>query len=42
LLIALPKADAPRLVAELQAVGITAATIVGHATPRQGSLVKLV
>jgi len=41
LLIALPRADAPRLVAELQASGVTAATIVGHATPYQGTRVKL-
>ena len=42
LLIALPRADAPRLVAELHASGVTAATIVGHATPYQGTRVKLV
>ena len=41
LLIALPRADAPRLVAELHASGVTAATIVGHATSYQGTLVKL-
>ena len=41
LLIALPRADAPRLVAELHASGVTAATIVGHATPYQGTRVKL-
>ena len=42
LLIALPQADAPRLVAELHAGGVTAATIVGHAADRQGPRVKLV
>jgi len=41
LLIALPRADAPRLVAELHASGISAATIVGHATSYQGTRVKL-
>ena len=41
LLIALPRADAPRLVAELHASGVTAATIVGHATSYQGTRVKL-
>jgi selenide, water dikinase len=41
LLIALPMADAPRLVAELHAGGVTAATIVGHAIARQGARVKL-
>ena len=42
LLIALPKADAPRLVAELHAGGVSAATIVGHATDHQGTKVRLV
>ena len=42
LLIAVPHADASRLVAELHAGGVTAATIVGHATSRQGAWVKLV
>jgi selenide,water dikinase len=41
LLIALPKAYAPRLVAELHAGGVTAAAIVGHAIARQGARVKL-
>jgi len=41
LLIALPRADAPRLVAELRASGVSAATIVGHATSYQGTRVKL-
>ena len=41
LLIALPRADAPRLVAELHASGVSAATIVGHATSYQGTRVKL-
>ena len=42
LLIALPQADAPRLVDELHAGGVTAATIVGHAVDRHGPRVKLV
>jgi selenide,water dikinase len=42
LLIAVPHDDASRLVAELHAGGVTAATIVGHATSRRGPLVKLV
>jgi selenide,water dikinase len=42
LLIALPQADAPRLVAEMHAGGVTAATIVGHASEHQGPRVKLV
>jgi selenide,water dikinase len=42
LLIALPQADAPRLLTELQAGGVAASTIVGHAIPYQGTRVKLV
>ena len=42
LLIALPRADAPRLVAELQAGGIPAASIVGHAIEREGARVRLI
>jgi selenide,water dikinase len=42
LLIALPKDDAPRLVAELHANGVPAATTIGHATARQGARVRLV
>ena len=42
LLIALPKEDAPRLVAELHTNGVTAATTIGHATARQGASVRLV
>jgi len=42
LLIALPSADAPRLVAELHASGVTAATIVGYATARRAPRVQLV
>jgi len=41
LLIALSEADAPRLVAELHASGVTAATIVGHAVPYRGTRVQL-
>ena len=41
LLIALPRADAPRLVAELHASGVSASTIVGHATSYEGTRVKL-
>jgi len=41
LLIALPQADAPRLVSELQASGVTAATIVGYAVPHRGPRVQL-
>jgi selenide,water dikinase len=41
LLIALPKAEAPRLVAELQAGGVTASTIVGYAVPYRGTRVQL-
>jgi len=42
LLIALPRDDAPRLVAELQASGVTAAAIIGHAIDRQDVRVRLV
>jgi selenide,water dikinase len=42
LLIALPQADAPRLVAALHAGGVPAATVVGHATKMQGTRVRLV
>ena len=42
LLIALPQEDAPRLVAELHAGGVSAATVVGHATELQGTRVRLV
>jgi len=42
LLIALPQADAPRLVADLQANGVTAASIVGRATARRGPRVMFV
>jgi selenide, water dikinase len=42
LLIAVPQSEAPRLVAELHAGGVCAATVVGHATERQGIRVKLV
>jgi len=41
LLIALPKEDAPRLVAELHAAGVSAATIIGYAA-RQRAAVTLV
>jgi selenide,water dikinase len=42
LLIALPQGDAPRLVAELRAGGVPAATIVGSVTARQASMVRLI
>jgi selenide,water dikinase len=42
LLIALPRADAPRLVEELRANGVAAATVVGSAMPREGPMVRLV
>jgi selenide,water dikinase len=42
LLIALPKAEAPRLVDELQQGGVTASAIVGHAVPHAGTRVQLV
>ena len=42
LLIAVPADDAPLLVQELRANGVSAATIVGHATPRQTAAVRLV
>ena len=42
LLIALPEARAAETVAELHSKGITAATIVGHATARQDVSVRLV
>jgi selenide,water dikinase len=42
LLIALPRAEAPRLVAELQASGVTASTIIGHAVPHRGPQVQLI
>ena len=42
LLIALPKNDAPLLVEQLRAAGVQAATIVGYATARQSSMVRLV
>ncbi len=41
LLIALPAADAPRLVADLQANGVHAATIVGRVVDQQGTAVRL-
>jgi selenide,water dikinase len=42
LLIALPKAEAPRLVDELQQGGVTASAIVGHAVPNRGTRVQLI
>ena len=42
LLIALPKRDAPKLVKQLHARGVKAATIVGAAVPRQDVWVRLV
>lgn len=42
LLIAVPESDAQRLVADLQANGVTAATIVGRATAPRGPRVRLV
>jgi selenide,water dikinase len=42
LLIAVPQEDAPRLVVELHAGGVSAATVVGHATKLQGTRVRLV
>ena len=42
LLIALPQSDAPRLVAELHASGVTAATIIGKAATYQGTRVRLI
>jgi selenide,water dikinase len=42
LLIALPQKEAPKLVKELRASGVKAATIVGHATSRQKAKVRLV
>ena len=42
LLIAVPADDAPLLVQELRANGMSAATIVGHATPRETAAVRLV
>jgi selenide, water dikinase len=41
LLIALSREDAPRLVAELHGSGVAAATIIGHATARDVSAVRL-
>ena len=42
LLIALPAADAPRLVAELHANGVAAATVVGSVVPREEPVVRLI
>ena len=42
LLIALPRAEAPRLVDELQGAGVTASAVVGHAVPHAGTRVQLV
>jgi selenide, water dikinase len=42
LLIALPTVEARRLVAELQASGVTASTIIGHAVPYRGPQVRLI
>jgi selenophosphate synthase len=39
---AVPHDDAPRLVAELHAGGVSAATVVGRATKLQGTRVRLV
>jgi selenide,water dikinase len=41
LLIAVPEAEAPPLVAELHASGVTFATVIGRATSRRGPLVTL-
>jgi selenide,water dikinase len=41
LLIALAQRHARRMVKDLQAIGITAAAIVGHATKRENALVRL-
>jgi selenide,water dikinase len=42
LLIALPRESAPALVAELQAAGVKAATIIGEVVRRAGARVKLI